>query len=377
MLSAADFIRARDRFGIRPGLARMRALLARLGDPHLSFRAVHVVGTNGKTTTTRMVEALLADAGLAVGAYVSPHVVRWSERIRVRGEEADLDRLVAGLAPAIEEIDRELGDPVTQFEVLTAAAFVAFAEGEVEVAAVEAGLGGRRDATNVLAAPVVVLTSVGLDHIDHLGDTRERVASEKLAVVNHGAVVVLGEPEWEGMARAAGASRVVLAEGNLGCAVAAADAFLGRPVDPAPAQQVELPGRLEVVSGDPLELWDGAHNAESARYLAARLRGDVGPFVLVSSILADKDAEGILRPLAARATTLVATSSTNARSRPAAELAALARELGLFEHVEAVADPVAARTRARELAGPGGAVLVAGSLYLLLDLAAVRPARVP
>lgn len=377
MLSAADFIRARDRFGIRPGLARMRALLARLGDPQLSFRAVHVVGTNGKTTTTRMVEALLADAGLAVGAYVSPHVVRFAERIRVRGEEADLDRLVTGLAPAIEEIDRELGDPVTQFEVLTAAAFVAFAEGGVEVAAVEAGLGGRRDATNVLAAPVVVLTSVGLDHVDHLGDTRERVASEKLAVVNRGAVVVLGEPEWEGMARSAGASRVVLAEGNLGCAVAAVEAFLGRQVDPTPAGQIELPGRLEVVSVDPLELWDGAHNAESARYLAARLRGDIGPFVLVSSILADKDAEGILRPLAAHATTLVATGSTNARSRPAAELAALARELGLFEHVEAVADPVAARTRARELAGPGGAVLVAGSLYLLLDLAAVRPARVP
>ena len=376
MLSAADFILARDRFGIRPGLARMRALLARLGDPQRSFRAVHVVGTNGKTTTTRMIEALLADAGLAVGAYVSPHVVRWSERIRVRGEEVDLDRLVAGLAPAIEEIDRELGDPVTQFEVLTAAAFVAFAEGGVEVAAVEAGLGGRRDATNVLAAPVVVLTSVGLDHTDHLGDTREQVASEKIAVVNPGAVVVLGEPVWEGMARIAGASRVVLTEGNLGCAVAAAEAFLGRPVDPAPAERIDVPGRLEVVSRDPLELWDGAHNAEGARYLAARL-GAAGPFVLVSSILADKDADGILRPLAAHATALIATSSTNARSRSAAELAALARELGLFEHVEAVADPVAARARARELAGSGGAVLVAGARYLLLDLAAVRPSRVP
>lgn len=376
MPSATDFILARDRFGIRPGLARMRALLARLGDPQRSFRAVHVVGTNGKTTTTRMVEALLADAGLATGAYVSPHVVRFAERIRVRGEEADLDRLVAGIVPAIEAVDRELGDPVTQFEVLTAAAFLAFAESEVEAAAVEAGLGGRRDATNVLAAPVVVLTSVGLDHTDHLGETRELVAGEKLAVVHPGAVVVLGEPEWERMARESGASRVVLADGNLGCAVAAAEAFLGRPVDPAPAERVRVPGRLELVARDPLELWDGAHNAEGARYLAGRL-ADAGPFVLVSSILADKDAEGILRPLAAHATALVATSSTSARSRPAGELAALARELGLFAHVEAVADPVAARARARELAGSAGAVLVAGSLYLLVDLAAVRPGHVP
>ncbi|MCC6221865.1 MAG: bifunctional folylpolyglutamate synthase/dihydrofolate synthase [Thermoleophilia bacterium] len=376
MRSAAEFVLARDRFGIRPGLARIRALLARLGDPQRSFRAVHVVGTNGKTTTTRMVEALLADAGLATGAYVSPHVVRFAERIRVRGEEADLDRLVAGIVPAIEAVDRELGDPVTQFEVLTAAAFVAFAEAGVEAAAVEAGLGGRRDATNVLAAPVVVLTSVGLDHTDHLGETRELIAREKLAVVRPGAVVVLGEPEWERLARESGASRVVPARGNLGCAVAAAEAFLGRAADPAPAERVRVPGRLELVARDPLELWDGAHNAEGARYLAGQL-AEAGPFVLVSSVLADKDAEGILRPLAARATALVATSSTSARSRPAAELAALARERGLFRHVEAVADPVAARARARELAGPAGVVVVAGSLYLLVDLAAVRPGRVP
>ncbi len=376
MLSAAEFILSRDRFGMRPGLERMNALLERLGHPERRFEAVHVVGTNGKSTTTRMIEALLAEAGLAVGAYVSPHVVRWSERIRVRGEEADLDLLVTEIAPAIEAVDRELGDPVTQFEVLTAAAFVAFAEGGVGVAVVEAGLGGSRDATNVIGARVCVLTSVGLDHTEHLGTTREAIAGEKLAVVPPGAVVVLGEAEWEEMARARGASRVVVAEGNLGCAVAAAEAFLGRPVEPAPAAAVTLPGRIEVVAAGPLEIWDGAHNVEGLRYLLDRLPALPPPAVLVASILRDKQPETMLEVLCGVTTTLVATQSASTRTLAAEELAAIARPLG-FQLVEAVADPASARERARELAGEDGAVLVTGSLYLLLDLAAVRPAHVP
>lgn len=376
MLSAAEFILSRDRFGMRPGLERMNALLERLGHPERRFEAVHVVGTNGKSTTTRMIEALLAEAGLAVGAYVSPHVVRWSERIRVRGEEADLDLLVTQIAPAIEAVDRELGDPVTQFEVLTAAAFVAFAEGGVGVAVVEAGLGGSRDATNVIGARVCVLTSVGLDHTEHLGTTREAIAGEKLAVVPPGAVVVLGEAEWEEMARARGASRVVVAEGNLGCAVAAAEAFLGRPVEPAPAAAVTLPGRIEVVAAGPLEIWDGAHNVEGLRYLLDRLPALPPPAVLVASILRDKQPEAMLEVLCGVTTTLIATQSASTRTLAAEELAAIARPLG-FQLVEAVADPASARERARELAGEDGAVLVTGSLYLLLDLAAVRPAHVP
>ena len=376
MLSAAEFILSRDRFGMRPGLERMNALLERLGHPERRFEAVHVVGTNGKSTTTRMIEALLAEAGLAVGAYVSPHVVRWSERIRVRGEEADLDLLVTEIAPAIEAVDRELGDPVTQFEVLTAAAFVAFAEGGVGVAVVEAGLGGSRDATNVIGARVCVLTSVGLDHTEHLGTTREAIAGEKLAVVPPGAVVVLGEAEWEEMARARGASRVVVAGGNLGCAVAATEAFLGHSVEPAPAAAVTLPGRIEVVAAGPLEIWDGAHNVEGLRYLLDRLPALPPPAVLVASILRDKQPETMLEVLCGVTTTLVATQSASTRTLAAEELAAIARPLG-FQLVEAVADPASARERARELAGEDGAVLVTGSLYLLLDLAAVRPARVP
>ena len=153
------------------GTERMRALLAELGDPQERYPAIHVVGTNGKSTTTRIAEAVLADAGLRVGAYLSPHIRSFAERIRVGGAEADFEAAVAAIRPAAEALG------ATQFEALTAAALVAFAEAEVDVAVVEAGLGGRHDATNVLRTSVVVLTNVALDHMDVLGDTREAIAA--------------------------------------------------------------------------------------------------------------------------------------------------------------------------------------------------------
>jgi dihydrofolate synthase/folylpolyglutamate synthase len=145
------------------GLERMHALLERLGHPEERFPAVHVVGTNGKTTTARMTEALLAAEGLSVGAYTSPHVVSWSERIRLRGEEVDIERAIDRVRVPAEEVE------ATQFEVLTAASLAQFGEAGVDVAVVEAGLGGRHDATNVLRSPVQVLTNVGLEHTDYLG----------------------------------------------------------------------------------------------------------------------------------------------------------------------------------------------------------------
>src|SRR5262245_9549710 len=167
-----------------------------------------------------MCAALLHAAGLRTGAYVSPHVRGWAERIQIDGEHADLERALARVRPHAEG--------ATQFEVLTAAALAEFASRRIDVAVVEAGLGGRFDATNVLDAPVVVLTNVALDHTDVLGETREAIAGEKLAVVTPGAVVVLGEPEWESAARARGALRVdVLSGSNLGLAVAAAEAYFG------------------------------------------------------------------------------------------------------------------------------------------------------
>jgi dihydrofolate synthase/folylpolyglutamate synthase len=236
----------------------------------------------------------------------------------------------------------------------------------VDVAVVEAGLGGRHDATNVLRTRVVVLTGVALDHMDVLGDTREAIAAEKLAVVQPGAAVVLGDPEWAELARENRAARVDLpGASNLALAVAAAEAFLGREVDPHAADGIALPGRLERRGEEPLEIWDGAHNLAGVGYLLPRLpvRED---WVVVASILADKRPELMLEALSVLGPTLVATESSNARALPAGELAA--RGEHWFRDVHAVPDPGRARREALALAGPRGAVVVTGSLYLLAEL---------
>jgi dihydrofolate synthase / folylpolyglutamate synthase len=344
------------------GTERMRTLLRELGDPQERFPAIHVVGTNGKSTTTRLTEVLLLDAGLSVGSYLSPHVRGWSERIRVGGEEADFEAAVTAVRPAAESLG------ATQFEAVTVAALLAFAAAEVDVAVVEAGLGGRHDATNVLATRVVVLTSVALDHMDVLGETREAIAAEKLAVVRPGCTVVLSEEEWRELAAENGAAAVVLTgRSNLALAIAAAESFLGRPVDPHAADSVELPGRLERRGEHPLEIWDGAHNLAGIGWLLPRLPSTPG-WTVVCSILRDKRPGMMLEALSVLGPTLVATESENGRALPAAELAALAS--GHFERVETEPEPTTARARALELAGPEGAVLVTGSLYLLADLSA-------
>jgi dihydrofolate synthase/folylpolyglutamate synthase len=335
----------------------MQRLLADLGDPQRRYPAIHVVGTNGKTSTTLLTAELLRAEGLHVGAYISPHVRGWSERIQVDGADADLEAALARVRPHAAG--------ATQFEVLTAAALADFAAREVEVAVVEAGLGGRYDATNVLGARVVVLTNVARDHTDVLGDTREAIAGEKLAVVSKGATVILGDAEWEELARSNGALLVELpGDSNLALAVAAAEAHLGRPVDPHGADGFTVPGRVERRGERPLEIWDGAHNLAGIGYLLPRL--PAREYTIVASILADKNADAMLRALTAVGSSLVATQSSNARALPAGELARLAAPH--FAVVEAVADPVAAVSRARVLAGPDGAVLVTGSLYLLSDL---------
>jgi dihydrofolate synthase/folylpolyglutamate synthase len=232
--------------------------------------------------------------------------------------------------------------------VLTAAALAEFAAREVEVAVVEAGLGGRHDATNVLAAPVVVLTNVALDHTDVLGETREQIAAEKLAVASPDAMLIAGEPEWGG-GYAEDVGR------------AAAEAFLGRRLEGD--VEISLPGRFDVVGDD---VFAGAHNPAGVEWLLERLpRND---YVVVASILADKDAEAMLRLLARAGRNLVATSSRSARALPAEELAKAAAPF--FDSVEVEPDPERAFNRA------DGPVLVTGSLYLITDLS-VRLQRIP
>ena len=323
------------------GLGRMRTLLAALGDPQLAYPAIHVVGTNGKSTATRTIEALLVAEGLSAGATVSPHIRSWAERITVDREEVDFEAAVGRVRPEAE------AQGATQFETVCAAAFAEFAAREVDVAVVEAGLGGRLDATNVLRSHVVLLTNVGLEHTDVLGGTREEIAGEKLAVVQEGTIAVLPDTEF---AHLAGPNVVV------GGARQAAEAFLGRAVDRE--VRVELPGRLER-RGD--ELRDGAHNPDGAAWLAARL--DRSDYTLVVSILRDKDADAMLATLAAAGQRLVATTSSNGRALPADVLATIAARH--FADVEIEPDPAAALARARE----HGPVLVTGSLYLLADLA--------
>jgi dihydrofolate synthase / folylpolyglutamate synthase len=376
-------------FGMRFGLERMRRVLTALGSPQERFQAVHVVGTNGKSSTVRMTAALLEAHGVRTGAFVSPHLTTFAERIRVGDADLDADTFAAAVqrtAAAAAKVDRtlEAGDRVTQFELLTAAAFSELARQGVEVAVVEAGLGGRHDATNVLGAPIVVLTNVGLEHTRWLGPTVVDIAREKLAVVRDGATLVTGplDPEVEPLARATGA-RLVPAppvedgpagyqRGNFAVAVAAAREQLGaleiaKVADVA--NRVQVPGRMQVVEDEPLTIYDGAHNPSGMAALAAALDDAMAgrPVVAVVSILDDKDAAGMLRELLGKTVGAVFTSSRNPRALPPATLASLADQLD-GPPSEIVPDPREAVARAQAIAGPEGAVLATGSIYLVADL---------
>jgi dihydrofolate synthase/folylpolyglutamate synthase len=339
--SQADWVASLDPWPEEFGLDRMRALLAELGEPQRAYPSIHVVGSVGKGTAVRTIEELLRREGLRVGAYLSPHVSGWSERIRVDGSEADFEAAIARVRPYAEG--------ATQFEVLTAAALAEFAAAGIDVAVVEAGLGGRLDATNVVDAPVVLLTNVALEHTEVLGDTPEQIAEEKLAVAHASRLVVLPDNTFAHLVPAE--ARIVI-----GGAREAAEAFLDRRIDGN--VEVALPGRFERRGED---VWDGAHTPEAVEWLLERLpRRD---YVLCVSILHDKKVDGILRRLAQAGGALVATRSSNPRALPARELAE--RADAYFDHVEAIDDAGAALSRAHEL---GEAVLVSGSLYLLADL---------
>jgi dihydrofolate synthase/folylpolyglutamate synthase len=397
---AEQYLLSLELFGMRFGLDRMQRLMTALGHPELKFESIHVVGTNGKSSTTRMIAAILAHHGLRTGAYLSPHLVSFGERIRIDDgdlEPADFGAAVARAARAAELVDRASGgeDPVTQFEALTAAAYSELARRRVEVAVIEAGLGGRYDATNVIPSKVQVLTSVGLEHTRWLGPTLTDIAGEKLAVVKDGATLVLAaglHPEVERVAERVAAERnagivhagiepgvEVGAAGtfqrrNFALARAAAQAFLGSLDEhavAAAAAEVRVPGRLQQVATRPLTLLDGAHNPDGMRALveslAPPLLGENVRVVAALSILDDKDAAGMLSVLLPACDAIVFTSSQNPRALPPPTLLSLATQLG-GPPSEIVPDPRRALARARELAGPDGVVIAAGSLYLIADL---------
>ena len=373
------------------GLERMRRVLTALGSPQQAFRSIHVVGTNGKSSTVRMAAAILEAHGIRTGAYLSPHLSSFAERIRIGDADLDPDAFGAAVeraAMAAAKVDRTLsgGERVTQFELLTAAAFSELAERGVEAAVVEAGLGGRHDATNVLAAPVAVLTNVGLEHTRWLGPTITDIAREKLAVVAPGSTLVVGELDPEAEAEVAKVdARVVHADpadgvpftgfqrANFSVARAATGAFLGTPLDEAAvlraASSLTVPGRFQVVADAPLTIFDGAHNPSGVVALASALRDAVGekPLVAVLSVLDDKDAAGMLRELVPLASGAVFTASRNPRALSPATLSSLWDQLG-GPAAEIEGDPRAAVERAQALAGEEGAVVATGSIYLVADL---------
>jgi dihydrofolate synthase/folylpolyglutamate synthase len=389
----------------------MRKLTTALGLPQHRFASIHVVGTNGKSSVTRMAAALLHAHGLRTGACVSPHTDRWSQRTLIEGKEVDEGawaQAVEQVARAAEGVNRSLeeGEAVTQFEAATAASFFALANARVEVAVVEAGLGGRLDATNTIPSKVAVLTSIGLDHTEWLGESEVEIAVEKLAVLRDQTTLVLGDvsPEVEGLAertaRERGARLVRAAADpgpevrlrvpgefqrrNFAIACAAAEAFLGR-LDPALAVQVaasvQIPGRLERIAERPPTYVDAAHNPAGAVALAQSLPALAQGRRVVAclAILADKDAETMVAALAPALERAVCTElpaaaleghgRPGARSRAAAELAAACEGVDLAAEVEPNFEVALRRARELAAAEPQGLLVVAGSHY------AIAPAR--
>jgi dihydrofolate synthase/folylpolyglutamate synthase len=390
-------------FGMRFGLDRMRRMMTVLGAPERRVPALHVLGTNGKSSTTRMIAAILQRHGLRTGAYLSPHLVSYAERVQI--DEHDLPghefaTAIARAAWAAERVNRTLEDDdhVTQFELLTAAGLYALAEHDVDVAAIEAGLGGRFDATSVIESSVTVLTNVGLEHTRWLGPTVRDIATEKLAVLRPGTELVLGadpDPVVLELAQALAAERQARltvappapraastphAAGtfqlrNFALAELASERYLasiGRELDLGAvrdaAASTEIPGRAQLLPGAPPTMLDGAHNPDAVAALVDALPGLLGdrPLALVMGVLDDKDAAAMLSLLLPLCERAWFTAPPSRRALSPAALQSLARQLG-FEQVECVSQPLRALEQARAWARQRerGAVLVTGSVYLV------------
>ncbi len=397
-----------------PTLDRIAALMKVLGDPQASYPVVHITGTNGKGSTARMCTSLLTAAGLNPGLYTSPHLETINERITVGGvpiTDVELARELAAMA----ELEVFMGERATWFEIVTATAFAFFAGEGADSAVVEVGLGGRYDATNVADAEVAVVTNVALDHLDILGDTREQIAAEKAGIIKSKSSLVLGERDpdiariFEEEALSVGAHQVWHRDADFGardnrpahggrvvdlytplghyedvyvplfgahqgdnaaCALAAAQAFLGVPLGEDVVHEglgaVTVPGRLEVVSRQPLIVLDGAHNPAGAGAAGAALTEDfVGRRVIVvMGCLRGRDVADLLSGLGVeRLASVLACTPPSPRAQPAAAVVEAACRLGLeSEECGGVAE---ALQRAGEIASGNDLVLVTGSLYVV------------
>jgi dihydrofolate synthase/folylpolyglutamate synthase len=404
-----------------PTLERIAALTAAMGDPERSFPCIHITGTNGKTSTTRLCTALVIAQGLSVGTYSSPHLVSLNERIAWNGEPIGDDELFDVLSPlaALEGFIRAENPGMlapTWFELMTAAAYRFFADVAVDAGVIEVGLGGRYDATNVADGAVAVATNVELDHVSILGGTRAKIAWEKAGIVKPGCVAVVGDEDddivavFEDEARRVGAAafwrrgvefdcvgnfaahggRVVSVRtpgatyedlfvplygahqgDNVAIAVAAAEAFFGVPLDASVVAEAlgsaRVPGRLEVLGRRPLVVLDGAHNPAGAAALGEALGEDFGVVrrtVLVFGCLNGRSPGDVLAALGPdRIAHVVACTPPSLRGVPAADVAAAAAALGLEVSIaDSVPEALAA---ARGLVSADDLVLVTGSLYLV------------
>jgi dihydrofolate synthase/folylpolyglutamate synthase len=377
----------RPEHSINPSLDRIRALVTLLGDPQRSFPVIHVTGTNGKTSTSRMTEALLRARGLRTGLFTSPHLSSVRERICVDGEQLDAERFVAAydeIRPYLELVDASDGVPLSFFEVLVGMAFSVFADAPVDVCVLEVGMGGTWDNTNVADGAVAVVTPISVDHARYLGNTVAEIAADKAGIIKPGAVAVLAQQPpaaAEALLRRAGEVGASVAReglefgvlsrelavggqqvsirgllgdyedlylplfgdfqaGNLACALAAVEAFARTPGGDADEQPAALdnaivrravatitsPGRLEIVRRSPVVIVDAAHNPAGMAASVAALT-EAFTFTDLIAILAiseDKDVPGILDELEPIVTHLIVTANSSRRSMPAAILGELA-----------------------------------------------------
>ena len=402
---------ARRRFGIRPGVDRVGTLLGRLGNPEKQFRTVHVVGTNGKGSTSAFLSSILLSAGHTVAQFSSPHLVRFTERFRINGTEYSAEKLADMLDTVMEAAPEE----ATFFEITTALAAFIFSEERVELAVMEAGMGGRSDATAAFHGEMTILTPIALDHTEYLGATIEEIAREKAGIIEPGTVVVSAEQPAavrlaiEEQSRAGncilkilgtdfsasrnpdgtldylGLNRTLtrLTPGmagryqtlNAAIALAAAEALEAGGMSIPPSAFTEgitaayWPGRMELVPGTPRLLLDGAHNPAGAAALAEALRDySYSRLLLVTGVCDDKDVERIYAPLVPLVDNIYTVT-------PAVERALKDEELSLFFHTQGIASRpcgsvVAGVSKARSEASEGDLILVCGSLFVVGEVKA-------